>query len=385
MSIPFAAASAFTCSGSSPTLADNQAPWLPSNLGTGQGAHALSAHSGVPSIPAIPTIHLLGPGKVGRAFLDRIARLPHLRLIAVSDSTATLFDPRGLDPRAIATWKARGRTLLRHRGALAISTDEALARVGADLIVDSTPTDLAHPEIAARRCRLGLERGARLALAAKDALCFAAEDLLSVRHRAQVGLNAVLGGTGAYLGQELTDLRASCTEVEIVGNASTTAVIEEIEAGESLAKGIERATRRGLLETDPSQDLDGSDAAVKLAIVVRALWGFNLSPTDIARADLRDLDPKLLCERRARRTTTRLIGRAGCDGSFSLAYEEIPRGSHLAVPSDRVVYAYRTARGLRVHVGSGLGPDGTAEALLADVRHLARGQAETRIARGGAR
>lgn len=352
-----AASSAFTCSGSSPTVREDLLSAVP---------RTFSSYS-------IPTLHLLGPGQVGRAFLERIARLPHLRLLAVSDSTGTLFDPRGLEPRAVAAFKARGGSLARHHDGLAISTGDALALVGADLIVDATPTDLSRPEIAALRCRETLDRGARLALAAKDSLCTAGEDLLAARHLSRVGLNAVLGGTGAHLAAELAELRATCTEVEIVGNASTTALIEEIEAGGSLAEGIASATRRGLLETDPTQDLDGSDAAVKLSIVVRALWGFERSPCDLPKADLRALDPSTLRERRARRATTRLIGRAGRDGSFGLAYEEIPRGSHLAVPSDRVVYAYRTGRGLSVHVGSGLGPDGTADALLADVLRLTRG------------
>lgn len=355
-----AAASAFTCSGSSPTPAETPETLL-----------APIASTFSPS-SSIPTIHLLGPGKVGRAFLERIARLP-LRLLAVSDSTGTLFDPRGIEPHAVAAFKSRRGSLALHGDALLISTDDALALVGADLIVDATSTDLSQPQIAARRCRSILDRGARLALAAKDALCFASDDLLSPRHLARVGLNAVLGGTGGHLAEELAELRATCTEVEIVGNASTTALIEEIEAGRSLEEGIACATRRGLLETDPTQDLDGSDAAVKLAIVVRALWGFELSPYDLPKADLQALDPDLLRERSRRRATTRLIGRAGRDGSFGLAYEEIPRGSHLAVPSDRVVYAYRTARGLSVHVGSGLGPDGTANALLADIRLLTRG------------
>jgi homoserine dehydrogenase len=172
--------------------------------------------------------------------------------------------------------------------------------------------------------------------------------------------------------------------VEIAGNASTTALIEEIEAGGSLAEGIASATRRGLLETDPTQDLDGSDAAVKLSIVVRALWGFELSPGDLPKVDLRALDPDSIRARSARRATTRLIGRASRVGSFGLGYEEIPRGSHLAVPSDRVVYAYRTGRGLSVHVGSGLGPEGTADALVADVLRLTRGfVAASSAIRGG--
>ncbi|MEP7008838.1 MAG: hypothetical protein ABJC13_00795 [Acidobacteriota bacterium] len=354
--------SGFTCSGSSPTS--------PISAASAETLHPSLASTYSPS--SIPTLHLLGPGKVGRAFLERIARLP-LRLLAVSDSTGTLFDPRGLEPRAVAAFKSRGGSLGPHHGGLAISTEDGLALVGADLVIDATPTDLAQPEIAASRCRSILDRGARLALAAKDALCFAGEDLLSPRNHSRVGLNAVLGGTGAHLTAEMADLRATCTAVEIVGNASTTALIEEIEAGRSRQEGIASATRRGLLETDPAQDLDGSDAAVKLSIVVRALWGFPLSPADVAKLNLHALDPDLLRERRDRRSTTRLIGRASRDGSFSLAYEEIPRGSHLAVPSDRVVYAYKTGRGLRVHVGSGLGPEGTAEALLADVLALARG------------
>jgi homoserine dehydrogenase len=300
-----------------------------------------------------------------------------MRLLAVSDSTGTLWKSRGLEPRAVAGFKARGGSLARHHDGLAISTEDGLALVGADLVIDATPTDLARPEIAVRRCRSILDRGARLALAAKDALCFAGEDLLSDSHLPRVGLNAVLGGTGAHLAAELGDLRGHCTEVEIVGNASTTALIEEIEAGRSLDEGIASATRRGLLETDPTQDLDGSDAAVKLAIVARALWGFELSPADLPKMDLQALDPARLRERRARRSTTRLIGRARRDGSFHLAYEEIPRGSHLAVPSDRVVYAYKTGRGLRVHVGSGLGPEGTADALLADVLSLTCGLGRT--------
>src|SRR4030095_11316308 len=51
--------------------------------------------------PASPTLHLIGAGKVGRAFLRLLADLP-LRLIAVSDTSATLFSREGLDARALA-------------------------------------------------------------------------------------------------------------------------------------------------------------------------------------------------------------------------------------------------------------------------------------------
>ncbi|MEO6593907.1 MAG: hypothetical protein ABIP94_04050, partial [Planctomycetota bacterium] len=48
-------------------------------------------------LPGAPprSLHLIGPGQVGRAFLRQIAALP-VAVVAVSDSTATVFDRRGL-------------------------------------------------------------------------------------------------------------------------------------------------------------------------------------------------------------------------------------------------------------------------------------------------
>ncbi len=364
--------SAFACSGSSPTA--NTRPLSPPS------PTSLSSSSS----PSFPTLHLLGPGKVGLALLERIGRLP-LRLVAVSDSTGTLFDPRGLEPRAIVAFKRRGGSLGRHADGLPISTEDGLALAAAERVVDATPTDLSRAEAAVRRALLTLESGAALALAAKDSLCLAADTILSPIHLPRIGWNAVLGGTGAHLARELAELRGGCSEVEIVGNASTTALIEEVEAGRTWEEGIAAATRRGLLETDPTHDLDGTDAAIKLSIVARTLWGLDRSPADLPKIDLRALNSEVVRARPTRRTTTRLVGRASRDGEFRLAYEEIPRGSHLAVPSDRVVYAYRTGRGLSVHVGAGLGPDGTADALLADLASFDRGRLLSVTTVGGAR
>ena len=67
--------------------------------------------------------------------------------------------------------------------------------------------------------------------------------------------------------------------------------------------------------------------------------------------------------------TTRLVARAGRKSTCGLAYEELDPRSPLAVPYDRVVYAYRLdGNAQRVHTGLGLGPAGTAAALLEDLR-----------------
>src|SRR5687767_15177662 len=59
------------------------------------------------------TVHLLGAGAVGRVFLERLAASRRV-LVAVTDSTATIYSPAGLDARAVAAWKAAGRPFREH-------------------------------------------------------------------------------------------------------------------------------------------------------------------------------------------------------------------------------------------------------------------------------
>lgn len=327
--------------------------------------------------PGRPRLHLLGVGHVGRALLGLLGP-SDATLVAASDSSGTVHDPAGLDPGALARWKASGRPLAGHPLALSgAATAEAVRRVRADVIVDATPTRFDRPRWARMLDDLVLRRGGALALAAKDAAATHAHGWLSP-DGSRVGINAALGGAGAWLVDDIAELRASCTAVALAGNGSTTVILEVIEAGGSFEEGVAEAERRGLLETDPELDFRGSDGAVKLAVVVQALWGLSVHPEDVACEDIRSVDPAAVRARRRAGHTTRLVARARRDGHLSVGYEELPPGSPLAVPPDRAAYVYELERGcVRVHVGAGMGPEETARAVLADVRRVAGTHGET--------
>jgi len=322
------------------------------------------------------TLHLIGAGKVGRAFLRRIAdaALP-VRLVAVSDRSATVFAPAGLDGRAIAGWKESGRSFAAHPRAAGLALDLAVAVADAQLVVDATDSRL-DPE--ARLDSIGrtlalLQRGVRVVLAAKTPLLADPAQLLP--HRDRLGANAALGGTGRALLSELDELRERTTAVACVPNATTTAIVSALERGGSIDEGLAQARAEGLLESDPAQDLDGRDAALKLALVARLLFGADgaraAAPGSIGCHGVAALDAGLLARRRARGTTTRLVGRAARSGELSLAWEEVARGSPLAAAPGCVVYAYERPDGsARVHLGSGVGAGATADALIEDVRAL---------------
>jgi homoserine dehydrogenase len=327
--------------------------------------------------PALASVHLFGAGKVGRAFLRRLAG-ETLRLVAATDSKGTVFAREGLDARALADHKERGGSLDAPPDALAARHERLSAALAADFVAAGVaavaiPTDARRARDELALVEVALRAGSRVALASKGALALAADELLGGRWAGRVGACAALGGTGRRFAAELGLLRASCASVALVANATTTAVIEALEEGLELEQGLERARELGLAEADASSDLDGTDAALKLAAVARALWSIgSQDPLAIPRASLRELDPGLARARARRGSTTRLVARAGAGGTLEVALEELPRGSPLAVGPERVAYAYDLGRGeTRVHLGSALGAQRTARALHSDVLALA--------------
>jgi homoserine dehydrogenase len=334
-------------------------------------------------------VHLLGPGAVGRAFLERLALTGH-RLVAVTDTTATLYDAQGLNPGAISRWKSSGLSLREHPRASVLSTAAALDLSGADIIVDSSSSELGRAGWSYALDH-ALNRGAALAFAAKGALCESGAEWLHGEHAARVGFNAVLGGTGARFATELYELTTRCRSAAIVGNASTTAIINALEHGATLQEGIADAQRLGYLEPDPTLDLKGTDAAVKLAIVAGILGARRIDPLAIPCDDIRDIDVALVRSRARNGSTTRLVARIWPDGALRVAYEAVSGESLLAAPCGRVVYEYLLSNDeRRLHIGAGLGADATGEALWSDVRDLATHYATLGAARrvataGGAR
>jgi homoserine dehydrogenase len=311
-------------------------------------------------------VWLIGAGAVGREFLRLLPRT-RLRLIGVSDTSASLYAPSGLDALAIAAHKQAGRALAECT-ATGARFEARLAE--ADIVVDaSSAGDLA---VAGARARAILARGQSLVLAGKDVACAHAHAWFREEAPARVGIDAALGGTGWRLASELRELRARWTSIALACNASSAAIIEAVARGASFEQGLAQARERGLLETDATRDLDGSDAACKLALVLGALTGRALDPAHIERTDLRALDARLLRERARRGRATRLVARARKSGTARIACEELEPGSALAAPPDRVVYCYELERGARrVHVGHGLGAARTARALLGDTLRLA--------------
>jgi homoserine dehydrogenase len=80
-----------------------------------------------------------------------------------------------------------------------------------------------------------------------------------------------------------------------------------MEAGESFEQAVAYAQSIGIAETDPSGDVDGWDAAVKVAALVTVLMGMPLKPQQVQRQGIRGITPAEIARARAEGKRWKLV------------------------------------------------------------------------------
>jgi homoserine dehydrogenase len=102
-------------------------------------------------------------------------------------------------------------------------------------------------------------------------------------------------------------------------NSTTNVILETMEAGRSFEEGVKTAQDLGVTETDPSHDVDGWDATMKVCAIARVILKIPLLPAAVRREGIRDLTAALLQRARAEGKPYKLVarGRVNEDGSLT--------------------------------------------------------------------
>jgi homoserine dehydrogenase len=246
-------------------------------------------------------ILLVGLGNLGRRFCDLLVdKGPHvearyglrLLLVGAADSRGAAYDPGGLDPASISTIKQAGGTVadLAGVGRRGQAASDLIAQAGADLLCEASPVNLYYrAEPGLTHVRLALERGMHVVTPNKGPLVLAYRELhaLAAQHGVQLRFDGtVAGGLPAlYLGQR--DLRGAVVgRIEAVPNLCTGYVLELLGDGLDGEEALEQAHAEGVLEADPSFDVDGWDAAAKLVILVNAVMDVPARLEEVERTGI---------------------------------------------------------------------------------------------------
>lgn len=157
-------------------------------------------------------------------------------------------------------------------------------------------------------------------------------------------------------------------------NSTTNFILGEIEAGSAFDEAVKKAQAIGIAETDPSADVDGWDAAVKVAALRTVLMDAPLKPQEVEREGIRGLTPDAVRAARAGGRPYKLVCRADRE-SASVRPEQVPLADPLANVSGTssiIHFETDTLSGLTL-TEHNPGPETTAYGMLADFINAVKG------------
>ncbi len=247
-------------------------------------------------------------------------------------------------------------------------------------------------EVAKRFILAAIGAGKPVVTANKALLALHGKEIFAAAENAgvDVAFEAAVGGGIPILRSLREGLSANHID-RVMGilNGTTNYVLTEMEQTEEAFEVVlKRAQELGYAEADPTFDVDGIDAAHKLALLTAMAFGAELTYEDIPTEGIRQLTPIDFELAREFGYRIKLLGIAKChrDGGEERIEARvhptmIPLGSMLA-NVDAAMNAIEVrgdAVGPTLYYGAGAGEMPTASAVVADLIEIAR-----ELQRGGA-
>ena len=231
-------------------------------------------------------IGLVGTGGVGRALIGLIGKRDDMDLVFALNSRSGAGDPLGLDCEGLAEYLQENSDLSEYGegGFGTWELGDVLKSYKVDLLVEATPTNKGTGEPAATTIRLALQEGIHVVTANKGPVMLHFKELGDLAEENGLGL-----GIGATAGAALPTISAG--ENDLLGsrllgirgvlNGTTNYILHLMETeGMSYGDALRKAQEEGIAETDPSQDVEGWDTAIKMTIIANALAGTDLTLED---------------------------------------------------------------------------------------------------------
>jgi homoserine dehydrogenase len=219
-----------------------------------------------------------------------------------------------------------------------------------------------------------LDRGKHVVTANKDLLATEGPRLAGLAAARGVTLHyeAAVGGAIPIV-RALGDSLAGEDVLEVGGvlNGTTNFILSEMTRGASYGGALAEAQRLGYAESDPTNDVEGIDAAHKLAILAQLAFHRAVTSPMIARRGISSVsrDDVSLGKRLGWRVKLVACARSGRFIEASVSPVFVPIGHPFAEPvgANNCIRVIGRASGTLTFAGSGAGRDPTASAVIGDV------------------
>ena len=318
-------------------------------------------------------IGFLGMGNVGETvvatlleraetFREQTGASLKLRRVAVGDPSK----PRGIDlPPGMLTGDA----------------GDVLDDPSVDIVVEVIGGDGAAGDYVRR----ALAAGKHVVSANKELIAKAGPELFELARESGAALRfeASVGGGIPVISPLLRDLPANrVLAIRAIINGTTNFILTNMaQRGDSFEDALAEAQALGYAEPDPTNDVDGHDAAFKISIMAGLAFGVHVPPEAVATEGIRSLAPQDFQYARELGYVIKLLAIAERhdDGVLARVHPALLPESEPLARVDGVQNAAQIRgdlAGTLTFQGAGAGAAPTTSAVLADVLDIARSLAQ---------
>lgn len=251
----------------------------------------------------------------------------------------------------------------------------------ADVLFENTPVNYESGQPAVDHLRHALELGMHAITANKGPVVHAYQqlsDLAADKERNFYFESTVMDGAPIFSLFRTALPAAQLLSFKGILNSTTNLILTRMEGGEEFDQAVAYAQRIGIAETDPSGDVDGWDAAVKVAALVTVLMGVPLKPNEVGREGIRGITLQDIQRARDQNQRWKLVCSAVREGNnvdASVAPQLVSPSSPLfQVDGTTSIVQFETdVLGSLSVIETDPGPHTTAYGLLADFLNAVRG------------
>jgi homoserine dehydrogenase len=282
------------------------------------------------------------------------------------------MDPPGIDiSRVLANKKKDGLC-----GNRDLTAGEIIKKADYDALIEVTPTNALSGEPAIGYIRTALNRKKHVVTSNKGPIALAYKELRALARKNGVELRYEATVAGAIPVMHTIENGLAGNEILAlygVLNGTCNFILTRM-AAESLTyeQALMEAREMGYAEADPTYDVQGIDAAIKLVILANTIWGNGMKLSDVDRTGIDLLTPDAL----------RLADEEGC--TIRLIAEANPR-RHLLRVSPRILdknhplvfegtlnaLTFETDMAKEITlIGRGAGSIETASAIIGDLLYI---------------
>lgn len=187
---------------------------------------------------------------------------------------------------------------------------ETIQHSAADVMFENSPVNKQTGQPALDHVRAALNLGMHAITANKGTVVHGYRELTALaksKGRQFRFESTVLGGSPIFSIFRETLPLAELISFSGILNATSNIILSRMENGEAYEDAVKYCQSVGVAETDPANDVDGWDAAIKVAALATVLWNIPTTPQQVNPTGIRGISPEMISQAKAEGKRYKLV------------------------------------------------------------------------------